>query len=107
MKDFPVIDYIHEKHIVRSVEKYSSVYSVKIIRMDDLADWPWFIAEFFIFDIFNLITPSKYRVEVLTDTGLHRSYIKNKKSAERYAAEFGRSEPEFSEVLKIISIMET
>jgi len=103
MKTFPVIEYIHDKHIVRYRVSCSSVYSVKIIRMDDLDDWPWVIAGFFIFDFFGWITPSKYRVEVSTEKGVYRSYIKNKRYATRYAEEINKTKPDFDALLKDIS----
>ncbi|PLX70359.1 MAG: hypothetical protein C0602_05990 [Denitrovibrio sp.] len=103
MKTFPVIEYIHDKHIVRDRVSCSSVYSVKMIRMDDLDDWPWFLAELFIFDLFGWITPSKYRVEVSTEKGVYRSCIKNKKYELRYIDEIKKSDPDFDALLKDIS----
>lgn len=104
MKIFPIIEYIHDKHIVRDRVSCSSVYSVKIIRMDDLDDWPWIIAGFFIFDFFGWITPSKYRVEVSTEEGVCRSHIKNRKYVLRYVEEINKAEPDFDALLKDISI---
>lgn len=103
MKTFPVIEYIHDKHIVRDRVSCSTVYSVKIIRMDDLDDWPWFLAELFIFDFFGWITPSKYRIEVSTEKGLYRSYIKFKHYALKYAEEINKTEPDFDALLNELS----
>ena len=103
MKTFPVIEYIHDKHIVRDRVSCSTVYSVKIIRMDDLDDWPWIIAELFIFDFFGWITPSKYRVEISTEKGVYRSYIKNKRNATRFAEEIQGANPDFDALLNVLS----